>query len=345
MKKLFTLFFICFVSCLCFAQITITQSDMPSIGTVVHEANDTTSSISPGPSGANQTWNFISLINNYSDTVSYLNSSQTPYASSYPNSNLCQYKSAMGSSYIYLNSTANTLDIHGYVIGTMNIKLAPVMQSLTFPSTYLTSFNGTYGYQLVIPIGSPIDSVKVKTIVTYTSTIDSWGNVTTLTGTYNSIRQHLTEHHLDSTWAYISTPALGWVFSKTDSGDADSYTWWANGMSTYVLEMRFEGNDTTATYMLGNLTSVQKNNIHDGITTAYPNPFHGNTTVKINKDLKNKTLEFTMYDLVGSEVQKKQLVQEKNEFVIERGNLAEGMYFYKLTHNGEIIATGKLTIE
>ena len=51
-----------------------------------------------------------------------------------------------------------------------------------------------------------------------------------------------------------------------------------------------------------------------------------------------------MYDLVGKEVRLISDIQS-HELMINRDNLADGMYFYKLINKGQEISTGKLIIK
>ena len=84
----------------------------------------------------------------------------------------------------------------------------------------------------------------------------------------------------------------------------------------------------------------------NGEILIYPNPFNNFTTIKIKyEELKNQTLEFVMYDLLGREIKHQQFAIGKHEFVVEKGNLQTGMYFYKIKSNEKSIATGNLIIE
>ena len=69
------------------AQITINSNHVISAGSVVENAQDTTPSVSIGPAGANQTWNFSSLGQDYIDTLNFKNPAPLPGSSSFPNAN------------------------------------------------------------------------------------------------------------------------------------------------------------------------------------------------------------------------------------------------------------------
>ncbi len=85
-------------------------------------------------------------------------------------------------------------------------------------------------------------------------------------------------------------------------------------------------------------------------THIYPNPFSNSATFEINEstapksllDCKDKTL--IIYNLLGKEVNSiKELNQPKT--IIERANMPNGVYFYKLTVQGKPVAIGKFIIE
>ncbi len=88
---------------------------------------------------------------------------------------------------------------------------------------------------------------------------------------------------------------------------------------------------------------------------VYPNPFSTSTTITINSEIVNLPAEVSgtqagrkseirlvMYDVLGREVKKFKVQSEK--FKVGRGNLPNGMYFYKIATNDGIIGTGKLVI-
>lgn len=78
-------------------------------------------------------------------------------------------------------------------------------------------------------------------------------------------------------------------------------------------------------------------------TLLYPNPTNQFATLEFNNPTK-QNCTFTLYDLRGQILRTmKNITKEKIE--IERQNLVNGLYFFKLYTDRQIIATGKLTIE
>ncbi len=76
-------------------------------------------------------------------------------------------------------------------------------------------------------------------------------------------------------------------------------------------------------------------------SSVQPNPFSSSSNLILNKEVKNGIL--LIYSIDGKEVRISNL-NGKN-LVIEKTNLNEGLYFYKITSDNEVIATGKLIIQ
>lgn len=76
---------------------------------------------------------------------------------------------------------------------------------------------------------------------------------------------------------------------------------------------------------------------------VYPNPFTATSTIKVQDVYAYDNLVFEMYDITGRKVQVAALLDA--ETTIAKGNLATGMYVYKIQSNGELLATGRLVIE
>lgn len=81
----------------------------------------------------------------------------------------------------------------------------------------------------------------------------------------------------------------------------------------------------------------------------YPNPFSHSATIKIS-NLHFSNCNFSMVDLLGREVKNLTLNPSLNGeellFRLERGNLPNGIYFYKITNEKkEVIGNGKIMVE
>ncbi len=74
---------------------------------------------------------------------------------------------------------------------------------------------------------------------------------------------------------------------------------------------------------------------------VFPNPFSAATTLTLNKEVINAVV--SVYTIQGKEVRNIKF-SEKN-VILEKGDLAGGIYFYKIKSPNEVIATGKLIIQ
>ena len=74
-----------------------------------------------------------------------------------------------------------------------------------------------------------------------------------------------------------------------------------------------------------------------------PNPFNSQCLLSFNRSSLNEAVYFEMFDVLGNVVFSPQLVTG-NTFILRKGNLAEGVYSYRLRTNASIIANGKLVI-
>jgi hypothetical protein len=78
---------------------------------------------------------------------------------------------------------------------------------------------------------------------------------------------------------------------------------------------------------------------------VFPNPFSTSTQIQINPGLLNTGMDliFVMYDVNGKEVRNEAV--SNPAILVDRGNLSNGIYFYRLILNGNPIADGKIIAE
>ncbi|MFN8285828.1 MAG: DNRLRE domain-containing protein [Chitinophagales bacterium] len=83
------------------------------------------------------------------------------------------------------------------------------------------------------------------------------------------------------------------------------------------------------------------NELQNVLITLQPNPFKQFTTIKVDGD--SRPMELLVYDVLGNVVRRAASVN--NTFVIERADLAAGMYLYELKTKGRTIGQGKMIAE
>ncbi|MEO5572760.1 MAG: T9SS type A sorting domain-containing protein [Bacteroidia bacterium] len=74
-----------------------------------------------------------------------------------------------------------------------------------------------------------------------------------------------------------------------------------------------------------------------------PNPFHSSTTLTLNDAFSFKDLTLSIFSMEGRMI--RTFPVSANETVIERNELAAGIYFYKLTNKEAVKGIGKLVIQ
>ena len=93
-----------------------------------------------------------------------------------------------------------------------------------------------------------------------------------------------------------------------------------------------------------NLTGVGVNELYSNSpSSVYPNPFHSEAELVLTDfDSKNQA-RLQLFDILGKAVTAPQSVNEKS-IHIHRGNLASGIYEYRVSNNTAVISRGKLII-
>jgi len=76
-------------------------------------------------------------------------------------------------------------------------------------------------------------------------------------------------------------------------------------------------------------------------SSIYPNPFTTSATIRLSSEIRNGI--FSIQDVSGRKI--KDLSFSGKEIVIEREELNSGIYFYRISSNENVNATGKLIIQ
>lgn len=331
------------------AQITVTQADIASIGTVVKQARDSVPTVMPGPAGANQTWNFSTLMSHEVDTLTFTNPAWTPNAASFPSSNLAVvFSPQFGNPGVsYLNSSPTGLWVLGEGDQSMILDYNPDQLLIPFPATYGTNYTNTYSYTMKQAYtGFPgIDSIMFKETTSKTGNFDGWGNLTTPLGTFATIRSKDLEVMTDSVWIHSTGPfpPAGWTFSQASKDTTYRFGWWANGVGFPLAQIDSSrtGGIMEADWLQASpaTTSMAPLTSENGVS-LYPNPANSFVNIVIPDNDANA---LTIYDASGRAVRTVSL--SSNYTLISTEDLPAGMYFYVTT--GKSVNTsyrGKFTI-
>lgn len=330
------------------AQITITQSDFVVAGDIIYQASDTNCSTPPGPGGASQTWNLTTIQNHQVDTSWFLNPAGQPGAAQFPDATIVQ-KMGDGSGgyfYGYYKITSTYVDLLGLTGNGFSLVYDIPYRQAVFPSTYNTAFTGTakfhFSYAYPVP---PYDSGKSVTTIDYDIKMDAWGDVTTPTATYASLRQRVATNQKDSTFLRNATTNQ-WVWDATppnvtiDTG----HTWVSSNKKFNVASVDLNAPGSTpagsCSYLLSVVAGVNETQAAYGLK-VYPNPFSSEAILESKQALRNGSL--SILNAVGQEV--KHLDQLKGtRIALRRDNLPAGIYFLRLSEGNQVVAVQKLVL-
>lgn len=307
------------------AQTTLNSSDVsPSIGDVFEltEADY----VSPGPSGANQTWDFSNL--NLSSSFSHV-SNDAPDAT-YPNTTIKSTTLTNGNfisntSHVELSNTE--MNLWAVESAQSDIVYSDPQLGMFFPMTLNASQTDDFEAE-VIQGGQTMDRTGDVTI-----TIDGSGTLILPSGTYtNVLRLHVVTNIVDE--------YQGFTFLS----ETESYAWYVAGTPSYLLqiiEMTTSAGSLQSTIVLtDDAVSVEEVDPLSDLTIS-PNPF--SNELKLD-GLESKIEKVEVYDLTGKIVKTVILDENISETTLDTSELEKGMYMLSLFgKEGEILKSEKIT--
>jgi len=328
------------------AQITINRSDFGSlIGASIVQANDTSNlnTLSVGNAGANQTWNLTGISNDSQDTIMFKSPAGTPCAGEYPTATMALFDSG---GYIFLHDDQTVIEVLGACMvfnppDFMSMSFEPPRKQVTFPFTYTTSFSGqSKGVIQFASTTPPADSIRMVQTITYSSTIDGWGNVTTPIDTYPSLRQKYTQYQVDS--SYIHIPATGWhpvAFPYIDT--TIEYSWWSQH-NPFIATIYTDGsgNILGAGYLISSNVGTEEIPDNSSSASFYPNPSNGKFALALNKSNINS---IEVFNLMGAKVLSIPVFDRQISDQLDLTDFPKGIYFIKI-YAGEKSHTEKVVV-
>lgn len=340
------------------AQITITSADIAAVGKVLIVGHDTVKvnmpgAINPGPSGANQTWNFSTLVANTVDTLTFTNPNWLPFDTAFPNSNLAMINST-DSSQTFIENISSGLFVDGAYINPGNgvgfkvIHFNPSQQGNVFPDTYNSSFANTSEVDLTFPYTSPkipgMDSARIKQITDQSVKTDGWGNIITPLGTFNSLRHRARVIQTDTVWIHDIPLFGGWIVAQATLDTSWHFSWMANNVGYTLLQFDSLKADTIRKIewlkvlpvvgSVNEVSSISELNI-------FPNP----AMSQINFEIKNAEIAaIEIFDLSGKRISN--MPANKNNLITYNAEaLANGTYFYRsIDAEGNTLNRGKFDV-
>jgi hypothetical protein len=291
--------------------------------------------ISPGNSGANQTWDLSSLTYNPSaNPENAVAASSTPYAANFPNANLAF--TSMGNSYDYYKTSSTAFQNYGYSTSNSNILAYTDPEDiLRFPFTYNNTYTDSWGGTNTN--GGQTDIAHGTTTVT----ADAYGTLITPAGTFaNVLRLHVIIDQIDST---NNTPTF--ILHE------DLYEWYRNGIhNALAIAGSYSFGSGSPVPFSGYLAnpSVGVNDIENMISeyTISPNPASEQLTLNFALT-ENKNVNVKVINVLGQNIQMEQAakgLQGANSIELNVAKLPEGIYFAQILLDGNVAGTRRFVV-
>ena len=340
-----------------FAQITVTDADLMSIGDIIYQGYDESpsSSISLGNAGPNQTWDFSTLQSQEYDTTKFINPINTPFAADHPSANLCIDDDG---EYIYINKSAQSLSIVGFDDYPYPLVIAP------FPLFY--GLNTSLGSVIIMdsiianvgfiddvmapvislnPLNDQVDSIRIFMESNTEFNVDAYGDVIIPMGTFDALRVKTDDVTTQDIFLYCSSSVTGngsWhIMPDSDVEVTSSYAWWTNDPLIKFVLVQMEIDSLGGTNGVDFMHSSAPSTVRDLSSNnfnIYPIPSINSLTIEA------KNNELTSLDLIGLNgkvILKKEFIQSTT---LDVSHIAKGVYYLNLkTVDGKL--TKKIIIE
>lgn len=211
------------------AQITLTEAThVPNVGFSAGYVFSSSFSYSPGPGGANQTWD-LSGMSGSSTPFTYISLANSSQSSYFPNANLVETVAGLGENYYRKNASECSFEGH-YVSGQARIVYTDRREFLKFPLNYQDTYNETFA-------GSVDNLVAGQTFMRSGNikiTADAYGDLILPYGTVSNVLRVMVVNDYSDT--YLGVPFFTYV---------DTLCFWFNpGTKTFVAS-------TSTTYANG----------------------------------------------------------------------------------------------
>ncbi|HNL39843.1 MAG TPA: hypothetical protein PKH43_11930 [Saprospiraceae bacterium] len=325
------------------AQITLTSANMPGAGltfTSDEVESSFLSSLNIGAAGPNQTWNFSNAPTiDFPQPQYYLAPASTPFAASFPTSNLAftdELSDTADYNYLLLNNSG--MSQLGLAGGTGNLNLNPALKLFQLPFTYQNSFNSTS------QASGTSEGLSVSGTYSTDVVADAYGTVTTQLGTFPCLRiKRISE--LNLTVLFFS------VIQKDTT-----YEWWTTQYKSPVFSYTRNSTDVFGQLEYGSFANVlieqavpvsEPDASQSLALQAAPNPTTGASTISFELSRPGKT-DLLVVDATGKTVANYALgtlgAGQYNQEV-QLGSAPAGVYVAFLRQEGQLLGMKQLVKE
>lgn len=288
--------------------------------------------MSPGGSGAGQTWNFSTMTSTAVQTSTMVPPSSVSGGSAYTTANIAGDGTGGGKGFYTVNSSA--LLFQGTISGPVSIVYSNPETLIQYPFSFGNSFSDSWS--------ATFSSAGTTYYRTGTSTVtaDGTGTLTTPAGTFNNVlRYHVVQ-------AYQDSANIGGPFIITYN--MDLYAWVLPGIHNILASVSNLSSSISSPYQsstyLSNFTTGIENIQGSTSSGVYPNP----VSDKLNFSLASHgadAIDVKIYNVNGQEVLSQEGVLPSNGVhTVDVSSLPAGIYFSELTTEGALPSRMKFVI-
>ena len=341
---------ITFLSSNLFAQITVTDNDILSIGDIIYltEPDSVTSLISPGVAGPNQHWDFSSLQVQNVEILECVDPNGTPHSLYYPNANICIEEN---NDYIYLNKSSGKVELLGEGDSVFQQPLVVLPLPLTYGSTYTDGPNlildsiisGPLVNLLLVSQGITAatisggaahnaDTINLQSEILSDFDVDAWGTITIPMGTFDCLRLKIerttnTQIQVFCTDTITGTGSGWYLLPFGDLEQEITYQWWSNNVITKfaLAEMIVDsvnGIDKSVIFLHNSVSKTKEVTIP--LIKIYPVP----STYKLTIEVEGIRANYKMYDISGDIILEDTFTRSTK---VSLRNMAKGTYLLNIT--------------
>lgn len=336
MKSILTLIMVCLFFTGTMAQITINFDDIIDVGDSVELAamDNVPAGFSPGPAGPNQVWDFSNLVADTVYTMTFIDPDSTPYAGSFPLSNIAAEGLIEGfgaEGFAYATKNSSVLKIDGFagsydVFVDVVIPFDPPEVMFDFPINFGDSMSQAIVLQARVESPDPLaDSLWLKRVMTVNSKVDGWGQVVTPEWTGEVLRIRDERISVDTVWAKV----IGfWLYLESETSVMHTYKYMANDAGYPVVQ--FNTDETGTEYSMVNyLTGIdvgmqEPNDLAYMGFTIYPNPASQKITCIIHGD--GIAGEIAIYDMIGRTMERVDVGIGEKDWTFDVSDYPTGVY-------------------
>lgn len=342
MKKIyFTLFTLCASLVSVTAQTLTATNHNPVIGEILRTTDASTVSVSPGASGAGQTWNFSGVtINTVIASSTVVTTASTGSASAFPSAGLAISSATNNNSFYSGTATEYSYWGGNQTIGAFNLVLTYTSAAINavYPMSLNTTSNVTTGGGISVAGNSGSFSGNSNIVADGTGTLvlpgRTFNNVLRVKNTQNINFTLLVSGVVNQVTYEYYEPTLSKIplFSIAQSTLSSI----AFGTSTQVAVY------VNADYMQ---VGIKEQSKEVASLNIFPNPAKSSFNISLTNE-KAETVNYEIMNALGQTVKRETLSTDKGEvkYAIDINSIPSGVYFVKV-NVGNATSVKKLTIQ